>query len=197
MNVPNNVFVVQRRLRLALDANKHCGVPPMLLATRRLAYVEHGPMSHGGEREVLTLVSEEGGYWYGHVLKLPPGRSALDDGRDWLAILVLAARRIDGSTPEEVLLRAREVLVRRCQYEPCYAQDPEDTFSLQPTFEKACGALERIVRRFDPARRTETTMDDFGLQNVPPPGHLDLRCMDVYGLSCDAMREDEERRPHR
>lgn len=187
---------IQRSVTTALAANRHCAIAPKLLATNRLAFVERGSMSHGGDRELITLVSEDSGYWYGHVLRLPPGRST--NGCDWAAILVSAGKPIDGATAEEVIQCAREVLVRRCDYEPCYAQDPEDTFSLEPTFEEACAALARIIGRFDPAKRTETMLDEFGFDNAPPPGgHLDLRCMDVYGLSCEALREEEERRPHR
>lgn len=189
--------VMQHTVRMALQANRCCDIPTRLLRTQRSVYLDRGPLSHGNAQELLVLVSEERGYWYGHVLKLAPEQLRGDRERAWVAILVLAGREIDGSTPEEVLNRARDTLRVWCEYEPCYAQSPDDTFSLEVSFEAASAALARIIERFDPALRTETCFDEYGFDNRPPPGNLDLRCIDVYGMSCDALREEEERRPHR
>lgn len=183
--------VVLAPIRRALDANPGCRIDK-LLARERVVMAERGPLSFAGGRELLALVAEDSGYWYGHVLRLDPSRLVEPDGREWVALLVCAGAEIDGATPGEVLERARYLLTERLEYEPCYAQEPEDTFAREPTFEAACAALAHMIGRFDLALRVSLECDKRGL--AIRPGHLDLRCMDIYGLSCDTFREEEEAR---
>lgn len=54
--------------------------------------------------------------------------------------------------------------------------------------------LVEIIQRFDPELRAEgAEKEDEEGYYVPnsPPGKLDLRCFDVYGLNCEDNLPDE------
>ena len=94
---------------------------------------------------------------------------------------------IDGETPDEVLANAQEWLWNNGDYQPCYAQDIDDVFKLCTGFEDACAALSEMIRRFELKRRTVVveTEEDYlrdCRRELPAPGTLDMRCMNVYGL---------------
>lgn len=102
-------------------------------------------------------------------------------------MLVNSGISIDGETPDEVLANAKEWLWNLGHYQPCYAQDEYDVFKLCGSFGEACAALEEMIRRFDTRLRAIVieTEEDYvrsGRFELPAPGKLDMRCMNVYGL---------------
>jgi hypothetical protein len=82
------------------------------------------------------------------------------------------------------------------RYEPAvYAQDQDDAFKLCGSFEEACAALAEMVRWFVLRLRVqliESEEDDRRACrfDLPEPGRLDMRSMDVYGLGQGLPDED-------
>lgn len=179
-----------RSIRERIAGNPHCTLSD-LLRRERVVIAEHGSLSYGNDRELFALVADGPDYWYGHVMRVDPAQLVGPACRPWLAILVYARIEIDGTSPESILRSAKRALTRRCEYSPCYAQDPEDTYALRPTFEEACAALAEMVRRFDPWLRIEMDLDEKGLPLAPLDAKLDMRCFNVYGLACEAWDEAE------
>lgn len=174
----------------ALGENPECR--PGLLARGRLAYAEHGRMSHGGGQELFCLVRHVTwpfvGFYYGHVLRV--ACEAKQDGAPatvWVALLAHTSIAIDGETADEVLASAKEWLWYMGSHEPCYAQDQSDVYKECGSFEEACAALAEMARRFVLKRRAvvlETEEDDrrFDRGEWPMPGVLDMRSLDIYGF---------------
>jgi len=189
----------------ALRTNPECR--PGLLARGRLAYAEHGCLSHGGGRELFCLVRHVTrpfvGFYYGHVLRMacePDGDGTAATA--WVALLAHTGIAIDGDTPAEVFANAKEWLWRMGRYEPCYAQDKDDVYKECGSFEEACAALAEMIRRFELKRRAvvlETEEDDqrFDRGEWPMPGALDTRSLGIYGFGqltgqWDTLYRDEE-----
>jgi len=190
----------------ALRANPECR--PGILARDRVVYAERGWLSHGNAKELFCLVRHHTwpgtGFFYGHVLRVPvvPEAEAEFPGGAWAAMIIDSGIAIDGETPDEVLGNAKEWLWNLGNYEPCHAQDEDDVFKLCPGFEEACAALEEMIRRFDTKRRATVieTEEDYLLscrRELPAPGKLDMRCMNVYGLGAAYLKDppDESFRP--
>jgi hypothetical protein len=180
------------RIRIALSENPECR--PGLLVRNRVVYAERGCLSYRNDRELFCLVRHVSspfvGFFYGHVLRVrvKPEAEPEFPGGVWAALLVDCGVAIDGATPEEVLANVREYLWESGSYDPgIYVQDMDDAFKLCGDFEEACDALAEMIRRFELKRRAlviETEEDDrrHGRGELPVPGKLDLRSMDVYGL---------------
>lgn len=175
-------------LQAALAANPECRGG--LLARERVVYAERGCLSHRNDRELFCLVRPAPYPFYGHVLRvrIEPAAEPEFPGGAWAALLVDCGAAIDGETPGEVLANAREWLWEMGRYDPgIYVQDVDDAFKLCGSFEEAFAALEEMIRRFALRHRVlliETEEDDrrHGRGELPAPGRLDLRSMDVYGL---------------
>jgi hypothetical protein len=182
-------------IRDALDGNPHC--VPGLLFRNRVVATAHGVMSHEGDQELLALL--DGGinyaFWYGHVVRGTPAPEAA--GRDpiWVALIVSSHWFVDAPTVDLLFQRYAYAMRDRCDYTPAWAQDPEDVFAVRATFAEACAALAEMIRRFDQDLRDSRLIVEglekwdgkFGSEQIidsiiEPPGHLDLRSFDVYGL---------------
>ncbi len=186
--------VALQMIRDALDSNRYC--VPGLLFRNRVVATRHGVMSHGGDQELLALL--DGGinyaFWYGHVVR---GTPAPEAGRDpiWVALIVSSHFFVDAPTVDLLFQRYAYAMRDRCDYTPAWAQDPEDVFAVRATFPEACAALAVMIRRFEQDLRDSRLVVE-GLEKwdgqygsekmvdtiVEPPGRLDLRSFDVYGL---------------
>ena len=84
---------------------------------------------------------------------------------------------------------------RERDYTPTWAQGPEDVFAVRATFPEACAALAVMIQRFEQDLRDSRSVveglekwdGEYGSEKmvetiVEPPGRLDLRSFDVYGL---------------
>ena len=199
--------LISVRIRATLSANPECR--PGLLARGRVAYAERGRLSHGNGRELFCLVRHYTwpgtGFFYGHVLRVPVRPGAEDSAQwpdgTWAALIVDSGIAIDGETRDEVLANAQEWRWNNGDYQPCYAQDIDDVFKLCTGFEEACAALSEMIRRFELKRRTVVveTEEDYlrdCRRELPAPGILDMRCMNVYGLGTAYFKDpcEEEQR---
>ena len=165
---------------------------PGLLARERLAYAEHGCLSHDGGQELFCLVRHVTrpfvGFYYGHVLRMAcEPKEGGAPATAWVALLVDTGIAVDGDTPAEVFANAKEWLWHMGHYEPCYAQDKDDVYKACGSFEEACAALAEMIRRFELRRRAivlETEEDGrlFGRGEWPMPGALDTRSLGIYGF---------------
>ncbi len=181
-------------IRDALDSNPHC--VPGLLFRNRVVATAHGVMSHAGDPELLALL--DGGinytFWYGHVVR---GTPAPEAGRDpiWVALIVSSHFFVDAPTVDLLFRRYAYAMRDRCDYTPAWAQGPEDVFAVRTSFPEACAALAVMIRRFEQDLRDSRSVveglekwdGEYGSENmvetiVEPPGRLDLRSFDVYGL---------------
>jgi len=188
-------------IKSALSSNPECR--PGLLARERVVFAERGWLSHGNGRELFCLVRHYTwpgtGFFYGHVLRVPvkPEAEAGFPSWVWAAIIVDSGIAIDGESPDEVLANARQWLWNNGDYQPCYAQEKDDVFKLCHGFDEACAALAEMIRRFELKRRTivvETEDDHLRdcRRELPAPGILDMRCMNVYGLGHACLGDPEE-----
>ncbi|MDD2748870.1 MAG: hypothetical protein PHX24_02175 [Acidithiobacillus sp.] len=182
----------------ALSHNPYC--VPNLLFRERVVVTDHGVLSHGRDKELVALLDGgingqiSGYFWYGHVLRVALTPEAiLENTPDWAALIVPSEQFVDAPTVDLVFERLSYAMVTKAGYTPPFAQDPDDTFALRPTFDAACLALGEMIRRFNPKLRETQVfydppepygLDDFVEEYRDPPGHLDMRCMNIYGLSC-------------
>jgi hypothetical protein len=200
------VELSEKLIRDALLKNPECRLG--LLARGRVVCAERGWLSHGNSKELFCLVHHHTwpgtGFHYGHVLRVPVAPEAEADypGGAWAALLVDSGIPIDGETPDEVLGNAKQWLWNTGNYEPCLAQEDGDVFKLSASFDEACEALAEMIRRFKLGLRTIVyeTEADYLLdcrRELPEPGKLDMRCMNVYGLGAAYLKDppDEDFRP--
>ena len=171
----------RNEIEKALEADEYR--KPGLLFTQRMVETDHGVLSHENDREMIVVVvpNPSPGYWfiYGHVLKAQKE----DGGSVWVALLVPSERKIDAFDGDTLFRRFHYEFVIALRYHPLFAQEHEDVFAIRESYEEACEALAEMIRRFDPFLR-EPPPDRFPYQNLPePPGKIDLRMIDVYGLS--------------
>ncbi|OGT89777.1 MAG: hypothetical protein A2286_09555 [Gammaproteobacteria bacterium RIFOXYA12_FULL_61_12] len=175
-------------LKSAVEDNPHAGTG--VLAREGIVYAESGPNSYQEAPELLLLVTNVAGYIYGHVHQR---KAAPEYGREsvWVAVLVESSVLVDGRTPGEALLCAGDAWYRHCSYHPMYAQSEDDVLAVRDSFEDACKVMAEMVRHYDPLRRHGGEREVDGVWVIhEPEGRMDLRIMDLYGLSC-ALNEEE------
>ena len=112
-----------------------------------------------------------------------------------MALIVSSSFFVDAPTIDLLFQRYAYAMRDRCEYTPAWAQDPEDVFAVRASFPEACAALATMIRRFAQDLRDSRSVVE-GLEKwdgkygseqmvetiIEPPGRLDLRSFDVYGL---------------
>ncbi len=187
---------LNKKIRAALTANPDCEIRDPLREHRVLT-TEHGVMSYNNDKELIALIADwPESMWFGHVLRLDPAEiSPSYHGKgEWVAVIVQAYNYPRGNTEQEVFEAIEDILQFRNRYEPCYTLDPENTLRLCRDFEEACSALAEMVSHFDAILMGDYTPYD--RDYIPPRflgARLDMRVMDIYGLTCpDKIREADE-----
>jgi len=169
-------------LQAALRDNTRC--QRGLLADQRMVLLHQGINSYHQDKELLVLISDQGDWWYGYVLRTGPVFPFDPTHGEWLALLVQSGVPIDGYTPEAVFRCAQKAWFRLLEYQPYFIQQPEDGMVQCHTFDQAVQALGTIIRRFDITKRIAWEWDDQG-NLLDPPGKLDRRCESLFGLHYD------------
>ena len=158
-----------------------------ILSTRKVVEIENGYLSYNQDRELLALALDDPryGYYYGHVLRVEPGRfEQAQPGKPvWAALILWAARRIDADRPDILFQRYRYWIQIKGRYGPIYAQNDGDVFALKESYELAVQALADMIRIFDLDLREDfsTPLREESIPLTGIPRILDMRCFDVYG----------------
>ncbi len=165
----------------SLRDNPGCRVG--VLADQRLAYLEAGINSFGQDKEMLVLISDQGDWWYGYVLRVDPGFPIEGTGGaegEWLAILVQSSVSVDGYSPENVFRNARRAWFELLECHAYFIQAPEDGYALRHSFDEAVTALRRIITRFDIHKRIAWERNADGSLIDPANSRLDRRCLRLF-----------------
>ena len=184
---------VKNGILAALAANQDCEIRDPL-REKRVLMTERGVMSYHNDQELVAFIADwPESMWFGHVLRLDPDEisDSFHGKGEWVAVIVQAYIYPAGNTEQAVFEAMKDALQLRNRYEPCYCLNPEDTLRLCNTFEKACAALAEMIDHFDAVLMGDYALDD--RDYIPPEflgAQLDMRVMDIYGLSCpDHVRE--------
>lgn len=157
----------EARLERALAGNAHCECG--LLTAKRAFIIDRGPS--GGPEALALLFADDSflGYWYGHVQPLPTRQR-------FVALLVWSKRLINAANVPLLFRRFHYWTRVRLEYEPCTVQAGDDAYAEADGFSPAVACLERMIARFDIAKRWP---DETGPYASSP---VEMRILGVYGI---------------
>jgi len=173
---------VEEHIHAALDS---CRLGLGWMLARRVAFSVRGP---SGAPELLALIFADDpsqGYWYGHIVRHPVRRALFVSAIVWTDVF------IDAGEPQLVLNRFHYWTSVRLRYQPCTAQQPDDTYAEAATFDQASRNLALMVRRFDLRLRGSSMPSGAG----PANGVLECRLLEVYGLEGGADQNGQYPEP--
>lgn len=162
----------------ALAENGHCR--PGILFTQRIVETDHGILSADNDREMIVILTPARLFVYGHVLKV----KKKDGTEAWVSLIVPSDQMIDAEDVDTLFRRVHYDFTVALKWYAPFAQDKDDVFAIRSSYEEACKALAEMIRRFDPELRESPVQDPYAPELPDPPGRLDMRLMDVYGLEC-------------
>ena len=172
-----------KTIKASLRDNPECRLGVM--ARTRVAFAEKGINSYQQDKELLVLISNNDGWWYGYVVRVDPGILTQRNKGEWVAILVKSVYCIEGETAEQVFRCVEHSWYWFSRYKAYYTLEckPEDGLAQYHSFEESLCAIRRMTERFSCGHHMRSEPGD-GLR-------LDSRCYNFFaslGQSDPEMR---------